>query len=204
MPAASRAWKRRETNCPTAAARRANTSCSPHENHFWTSSFRKHMKINRFCFKSPSLWSFVTVAIRKQHPPHPQRGLSPHRRSGDFLFHNDPSAVGGLNREARQPDQLQALPLASRASLQTVSQLLCHLLISHTEPLQERVPYNGRENPRRDGPSSQTRRGSPRPSVSREVVQSAENGDCAQPAHHAPQSPPQHQAVRPQYYLVNE
>lgn len=82
------------------------------------------MKINGFCFKSPSLWSFVTVAIGQQHTP-PPCGLSPHRRSEDFLFHNDPSAVGSLNQEARQPDQLQPLPLESRATLQTVSQLLC-------------------------------------------------------------------------------
>lgn len=146
------------------------------------------MKINGFCFKSLSLWSFVTVAIGKQHTP-PPCGLSPHRRSGDFLFHNDPSVVGSLNQEARQPDQLQPLPLESRATLQTVSQLLCHLLISHKEPPQACVPYNGRENPRRDGPSSQTRRGAPRPSVLREEVQTAENGDCAQPAHHASRAP---------------
>ena len=157
-PAASRDWKRRETNF--TAARRSSTFCSPHENHFWTFNLRKHMKINGFCFKSPSLWSFVTVAIGKQHTP-PSCGLTPHRRSGDFLFHNDPSAVGSLNQEARQPDQLQPPPLVSRATLQTVSQLLCHLLMSHTEPPQGRVPYNGRENPRRDGPSSQTWRGSP-------------------------------------------
>lgn len=146
------------------------------------------MKINGFCFKSPSLWSFATVAIGKQHTP-PPCGLTPHRRSRDFLFHNDPSAVGSLNQEARQPDQLQPPPLASRATLQTVSQLLCHLLMSHTEPPQGRVPYNGHENPRRDGPSLQTWRGSSRPSVSQEEAQTAENGNCAQPSHYAPRAP---------------
>lgn len=65
------------------------------------------------------------------------------------------------------------------------------------------VPYNGRENPRRRSQPADLARGSNDHLCLGKKSRLRENGDRAQPAHHASRAP-SNQAVGPQHYLVND